>query len=136
MDKMAAHDPVEKEMAEEKKYERMQEAELHKQEAKEQNAASRQQTAATGHMGPTTTTGGTATHTATGVITGQPTGTHQMSAVPGQSTNQVTEGVVETHPAGPGRTTGHNPRAGGAGAGYGTGGYYGHGTGGTGGTYP
>lgn len=123
MEKMSAHDPAEKGMAEERKHDRMERAEIQKQEAKEQNAASRQQTAATGRMGPTTTGGG-ATHAATGVR-GHPTGTHQMSALPGhgtgQPTNQVTEGVVEAHPAGPGKTTGHNPRAGGAGTGYGTG---------------
>ncbi|KAF3442639.1 hypothetical protein FNV43_RR16555 [Rhamnella rubrinervis] len=130
-ERMTAHDPIEKEVATERKQEKKTQAELNKQAAREQNAAARQ-AAATGGGGYTpggyTTTGtGTATYSTTGV-TGHPTGTHQVSAMPGHGTGQVTEGVAGSHPVavntGTGRTTAHNPRAGGnVGSGYdGTGG--------------
>ncbi|XP_011033219.1 PREDICTED: 18 kDa seed maturation protein [Populus euphratica] len=136
VEKMSAHDPVQKEMAREKKQERMTQAELDKQEAKQHNAASKHAASATGGQGHCTGegTGGymtighdSHTHSATGV-TGYPMGTHQMSAMPGHGTGQpyggqVEEGVVRTHPGGlPGDTTGHNTRAGGAAFGTGTGG--------------
>lgn len=56
---MTAHDPMQKEMAREKKEERKHEAEYDKQAAREHNAA--QKTAA-----GTTGTGGTFHHTGTG----------------------------------------------------------------------
>lgn len=129
VEKMSAHDPVQKEMAREKKQERMTQAELNKQEAKQHNAASKHAASATGGTGGYMTSGGhdTHTHSATGV-TGYPMGTHQMSAMPGHGTGQpyggqVEEGVARTHPGGlPGDTTGHNTRAGDAAFGTGTGG--------------
>ncbi|CAK7342350.1 unnamed protein product [Dovyalis caffra] len=142
VEKMSAHDPVQKQMASEKKQERMTQAELDKLEAKQHNAASRQAGTATGRHGQYTAEGTGAymtsgqdahTHSATGVPS-HPTGTHQMSAMPGRGTGQpyggqLEEGVTRTHPSGlPGDTTGHNTRAGGTG--YGTGGTgYGTGTG-------
>jgi len=127
---MSAHDPVQKEMAREKKQERMTQAELNKQEAKQHNAASKHAASATGGQatgGYMTSGHDTHTHSATGV-TGYPMGTHQMSAMPGHGAGQpyggqVEEGVVRTHPGGlPGDTNGHNTRAGGAAFGTGTGG--------------
>lgn len=116
---MTAHNPTEKEMATEKKEERIHHAELNKQEAREQNAAARQ----------AASTGGSYTYTATG-MTGQPTGGHQMSALPGHGsgelTGHVTEGTIKSHPVGTatgtGRpTTAHNTHVGGGGS---TGGGY------------
>ncbi|EXB32138.1 18 kDa seed maturation protein [Morus notabilis] len=126
MEKMTAHDPVEKEMATEKKKARISQAELDKQEAREHNAAAREaRKAGVGHTGYTATgTGtGTATYSTTGT-TSQPTGTHKMSA------GQVVEGAVGAHPIGINTSTGRtsaarNTRVEGTGAqGYGTGGYY------------
>ena len=127
---MTAHDPLEKDMATQKKEERINQAEWNKQEAKELNAANKQATAATG------TGTGAHSYSTTGV-TGQPAGTHQMSAVPGHGTGQpagqTVEGVVGSHPignrtgtnTGTGHTTvGHNTRAGGGAADYGTGGAF------------
>lgn len=125
-ERMTAHDPIEKDMASQKKEERINQAEWNKQEAKELNAANKQATAATG------TGTGAHSYSTTGV-TGQPTGTHQMSAVPGHGTGhptgQVVEGVVGSHPigtnTGTGKTTaGHNTRVGGGTTDYGTGGAY------------
>ncbi|KAJ4838138.1 hypothetical protein Tsubulata_037467 [Turnera subulata] len=137
VDKMSAHDPVEKQMATDKKEQRIAEADLRKQEAREHNAAAKEAAAATGGRGHFTTggpgaaygtTGTTETHThsATGTP-GYPTGTHQMSAMPGHGTGQplggyVEEGVAGTRPSGlPGDTTGHNTHVGGTGFGTGTG---------------
>lgn len=129
VEKMQAHDPTEKEIAREKKEQRKAEAELNKLEAREHNAAV-SQAAKTGYS---TTGTGTATYSTTGT-TGQPTGAHQMYALPGdgtgQPTGQVTEGTVGAHPIGTntrtGRTTAHNTRVEGTGGapGYGTGGSY------------
>ncbi|KAI3678164.1 hypothetical protein L6452_37446 [Arctium lappa] len=60
-EKMTAHDPMQKEMAKEKKDERKHEAEYEKQAAREQNAAQRQAAAypTTGVTGHHTGTGGT-----------------------------------------------------------------------------
>ncbi|CAA0812701.1 Late Embryogenesis Abundant 4-5 [Striga hermonthica] len=123
MERMTAHNPTEKEIASERKEERIHRAELHKQEAREQNAAAKQ---AAGMGGPHT-------YSTTGA-TGQPTGAHQMSALPGHGSGQpagrVVEGTVGSHPigtaTGTGGTTAHNTRVGGGGAntGYGTGGGY------------
>nr|KYP70604.1 18 kDa seed maturation protein [Cajanus cajan] len=138
-ERMTARNPVQKEMATQKKDARMTQAELEKQAAREHNAAAKQSTAA-GHMGQghyTTGTGtgtGTATYSTTGEY-GQPMGAHQTSAMPGHGTGQptghVTEGVVGSHPVGANRgpsgtATAHNTRTGGNpnDYGYGTGGTY------------
>lgn len=123
MERMTAHDPLQKELATEKKQERLTQAEIEKQEDRHQNAAAKQAESGGGHTGggggPTTTTYST---------TGTTTGTHQMSAMPGHGTGQPTgghgtEGVVGSHPIGTNtnRVTG-NPNA--QGTGYGTGGTY------------
>lgn len=119
---MTAHDPTQKEMATEKKAARINEAEYEKQVAREQNATQRQATEAPG----------THSYSTTGA-TGQPVGSHQMSALPGHGTGQpagqVVEGVVKSHPIGTDTGTGttvagHNLRTGGGAGGYGTGGAY------------
>lgn len=118
MERMAAHNPTDKEMATERKQEKIHNAELHKQEVREQSAAAGM--------------GGSYTHSAGGA-TGQPMGGHQMSALPGHGTGQpagqVTEGTIRSHPigtaTGTGGTTAHNTHVGGgANTGYGTGGAY------------
>lgn len=65
-EKMTAHDPMEKEMATEKKEERKAEAELRKQEAREENAAAKQAARAGGHTTYTTGAPGAAYGGATG----------------------------------------------------------------------
>lgn len=127
MEKVTAHNPTEKEMATERKEEKIHHAELSKLEAREQNAAA---TLAS------KTGGGGGSYTAQGA-TGQATGGHQMSALPGHGTGapaggHVTEGTMKSHPigtaTGTGRpTTAHNTHVGGgggAGTGYSTGGGY------------
>ncbi|CAI0403732.1 unnamed protein product [Linum tenue] len=146
IEKASAHDPVQKEMAREKKEQRVAEAEAMKHSTKAHNAAAKQGEQLTGGHGNYSTggTGGTGygtigdygttgaySHSATGQP-GYPTGTHQMSAMPGHGTGQpigghVDEGVARSHPSGlPGEQTGHNTRVGGTGTGhlpgYGTGG--------------
>ncbi|RDX79258.1 18 kDa seed maturation protein [Mucuna pruriens] len=113
-EKMTSRDPVQKELATQKKEARMTQAELDKQAKREHNAAAKQSSTA-GHM--TGTGPGTATYSTTGEY-GQPTG-------------HVTEGAVGSHPIGtnrgPGGTaTAHNTRAEGNpnDYGYGTGGTY------------
>ncbi|KAL2464725.1 Late Embryogenesis Abundant 4-5 [Forsythia ovata] len=117
MERVTSNNPTEKEMATEQKEEKINQAELHKQDVREQNAASRQ-------------AGGTHSYSTTGEA-GQPTGGHQMSALPGHGTGQpmgqVTEGTIKSHPIGTtGRpTTAHNTHVGtGTNKGYGTGGAY------------
>ncbi|CAI0402830.1 unnamed protein product [Linum tenue] len=126
IEKASAHDPVQKEMAREKKEQRVAEAEAMKHSTKAHNAAAKQGEQLTGGHG-----NGAYSHSATGQP-GYPTGTHQMSAMPGHGTGQpigghVDEGVARSHPSGlPGEQTGHNTRVGGTGTGhlpgYGTGG--------------
>ncbi|XP_050383281.1 late embryogenesis abundant protein 46 [Argentina anserina] len=139
MEKARAHDPIQKDMATQKKEGRIAEAEQHKREAMYHNAAARHGAAPTGSTGygtgPTnysTPGAGTATHSTTGAA-GQHTGFNQMSALPGhgtgEPTGQVLEGVATAHPVGTntgtGRTTAHNTHVGGGNApGYGTGGTY------------
>ncbi|KAF5750670.1 18 kDa seed maturation protein [Tripterygium wilfordii] len=140
VEKAKAHDPLQKEMATQKKEDRINEAGLNKQEARTHNAAVKQGVQSHGPTGmPTSgaggyTTGapGTTTYSTTGAH-GQGTGAHQMSALPGhgigQPHGQVTEGEVGSHPigtnTGTGRTTAHNTGVGGTDAtGYGTGGSY------------
>ena len=131
-ERMTARDPLQKEMATQKKEDRINRAELQKQAAREHNTAAKE-AATAGYSGQgqygTGPTTGTATYSTTGEY-GQPTGTHGT----GQPTGQVTEGVVGSHPigtnTGTGRrtTTAHNTRAGAnpndPGYGYGTGGSY------------
>nr|AAG15412.1 seed maturation protein [Glycine tomentella] len=132
-ERMTARDPMQKELATQKKDAKMSQAELDKQAARQHNTAAKQ-AATAGHMGQGHHTPGTATYSTTGEH-GQPMGAHQTSAMPGHGTGQptghVTEGVVGSHPIGtnrgPGGTaTAHNTRAGGNpnDYGYGTGGTY------------
>ncbi|KAK4378051.1 hypothetical protein RND71_004347 [Anisodus tanguticus] len=128
VERMTAHDPTQKEMATEKKQERIYEAEMKKQVTQDRNAAL--------SHGSGTGTGTGRTHysnTTTG-STGHSTGLHQMSALPGHGTGepmgQVTDGVVQSHPIGTATGTqrasaAHNTHVGGgANQGYGTGGNY------------
>ncbi|CAN0879049.1 18 kDa seed maturation protein [Linum grandiflorum] len=139
VEKVSSRDPVQKDMATQKKEARMAEAEAMKRDVKTHNAATKQgeQVFGSGNAGTNYTSGGTGgvmdtfSHSTTGQ-TGHPTGTHQMSAMPGHGTGQpygghVDEGVARVHPSGlPGEQTGHNTRTGGTGTGhlpgYGTGG--------------
>ncbi|XP_060200186.1 late embryogenesis abundant protein 46-like [Lycium barbarum] len=124
MERMTANNPTEKEMATEMKEERINEAEMKKQEAREENATARQGYSSTGKTYSYSTTG----------ATGHPTGAHQMSALPGhgsgQPAGQVVEGVAQSHPIGTATGThrasaAHNTHVGGgASTGYGTGGSY------------
>ncbi|KAL6523214.1 hypothetical protein OROGR_016817 [Orobanche gracilis] len=57
-EKMTTRDPLQKEMATERKEERVREAERQKQEAREQNAATKQSASAGGTLGHDYTTGG------------------------------------------------------------------------------
>lgn len=128
VEKMTSHDPLQKEMATEKKEGRKAQAELEKLEAREHNAAAKQTEKGGAHTGyPTTGTETTGTHTTTGA-TGHPTGTHQMSAMPGHGTEQPTGRVIERTEEtridpGLGRTTAHNAHVEGTGPTYGTGGH-------------
>lgn len=118
-EKMTARDPLQKEMATQKKEAKINQAELDKQAAQQHNAAAKH----------------SATYSTTGEYV-QPMGTHQTSAVPGHGTGQptghVTEGVVGSHPIGTntggtgGAATAHNTRVGGNpnDYNYGTGGSY------------
>lgn len=109
VEKLTAHDEMDKQMATQKKEEKKAEAELKKLEAYENNAAARQATAAGGEAhytdGPDkdAVPAGTTYSVSTGVQ-GRPTGPHQMSALPGHGTGQpagpVEEGVVGARPAG------------------------------------
>ena len=135
MEKMKAHDPLQKEMATQRKEERKTQAELEKQEARAHNVAAKQseRIGAGAHYPTGTGTGTTGTYSTTGA-TGHPTGTHPTSALPGHGTGQpaalVTEGVVGSQPigtntgytAGTGRTAAHDPRVEGNAPGNGTGG--------------
>lgn len=123
---MTAHDPMQKETATERKQEKINEAEMRKQETREHNAAAKQQVG--GAPGGVTSgfVGGAHTH-------GTGTGMNQMAAMPGHGTGQpagyTVPGSAEAHPvgvnAGTGRTVATNPRAGGeTNQGYGTGGSY------------
>lgn len=103
-ERMTAHDPVEKEMATERKEERMRQAELDKQEARLHNAAANQGGHTgyntTGHTGSYNTglgTGGTGitdTYSRETGTYGHPTSGQQMSAMPGHGTGQPTGGYV------------------------------------------
>lgn len=82
MDRAKTRDPMEKEMATDKKEEKKAEAELRKNEARENNAAAKQAMAAGGNNPGYTAA---ATYSTTGEH-GRPTGTRQMSALPGHGT--------------------------------------------------
>ncbi|XP_011078826.1 late embryogenesis abundant protein 46-like [Sesamum indicum] len=120
MERMTADSPQEKEMATATKEDIFHNADLKKQDAFEQNAAAKE-------------SGGSYSYSTTGDV-GQPTGGHQMSALPGHGSGepagQVVEGTIKSHPigkaTGTGRpTTAHNTHVGaGANQGYGTGGAY------------
>lgn len=124
VERMSASDETEKQMAAQKREERIQEAERNKQEIYDQNAAARQASYGTGAPHSYSTTG----------EAGQPMGTHQMSALPGHGTGepkgQVVEGVAESHPIGTATgtqrsSTAHNTHvAGDANRGHSTGGAY------------
>ncbi|WCJ34004.1 11 kDa late embryogenesis abundant protein [Euphorbia peplus] len=113
VEKMQAHDPLQKEMATDKKEMRKAEAEANKQEAREQNAASRQ--AARAGAQPAYTTGGdTYTHSATGAP-GYLSGTGQAAGGYVDSSGIRTHGYVDSSGVGrtnqtgmPGDITGHN----------------------------
>ncbi|XP_009604364.1 11 kDa late embryogenesis abundant protein-like [Nicotiana tabacum] len=92
-EKLTTRDPVEKQMATEKKEERIHQAEMDKLAAQEQNAASRQAAA----------TGGTTAYTASsgGVAPGHTTGAQGTTTAP----TGTTTGVVGTQNP-PGTTTG------------------------------
>lgn len=134
VEKMQARDPVQKEMATQKKEQKKTQAELEKEAARAHNVVAKQAEKTGAHDARyiASGTGTTATYPTTGA-TGHPTGTHPMSALPGHGTGQpagqVTEGVMGSHPigthtAGTGRTTAHDPRLEGTDPGYGTGGTY------------
>lgn len=95
VEKLAAQHPAEKEMAEEKKRERIEEAEIEKRQAMEHNAAAAEQARAGHTSGP----GGART---------------AASPVPGEG--HLTEGVVRSRPIGMGTgterpTAAYNPHA-------------------------
>ncbi|OVA13057.1 Late embryogenesis abundant protein [Macleaya cordata] len=98
-EKMTAHDAMEKELATQRKEEKINEAEMNKQMTREQNAAAKQQQSSGIHS----------------------TALHPMSALPGHGTSEthgrLTEGVIGSHPigtnTGTGGTTARNPRVGG-----------------------
>ncbi|OMO63007.1 Late Embryogenesis Abundant protein, partial [Corchorus capsularis] len=106
VERATADDPVQKDMATEKKEERIRRTELKKQEARENNAAVRQGGGDGGYMAKGSgghTASGTHTYSTTGQM-GRPTGAQQMSALPGhgtgQPTAQVDEGRAQAHPIG------------------------------------
>ncbi|GAB2295489.1 hypothetical protein Dimus_029655 [Dionaea muscipula] len=144
-EKVTARDPLKKEMATDKKEARIAEAELHKREAMEHNAAHKAGYApgSTGYpTGPHVTPAvkGDKTGVPTGRAeyapgsTGYPTGPHVTPVVPGDKigvpTGPVEEGIVESHPIGRNTRTGQlnpglNPDVSGYNTGHGTGGYTG-----------
>ncbi|KAJ1409877.1 Late embryogenesis abundant protein [Sesbania bispinosa] len=106
-ERMSANDPVQKDMATQKKEEKINHAEMNKQEAREHNAAAKQ-SATTGHVteGHYTPTG-PGTETATYSITGpqgQQMGATQMSVVPlhghGLGHEELNVDVVGSHSTG------------------------------------
>lgn len=123
---MSAHDPMQKDMATEKKVDRINQAEMEKQEAREHNAAAKQ-SVNTGHVtgGQHTTTGsGPATEnvaaysttggqgvghpmgsnqmsTTHGQGVGNPTGTNQMSTTHGLGNEELNADMVGSNPVGP-----------------------------------
>ncbi|CAL0308905.1 unnamed protein product [Lupinus luteus] len=87
-EKMTAHDPIQKDMATHRKEERLNQAELEKQEALHHNSAVKE-SATAGHSvaGQHTATGAAGTRSSTNYTTGehgQPMGANQMSKMPNQ----------------------------------------------------
>ncbi|XP_010557946.1 PREDICTED: 11 kDa late embryogenesis abundant protein-like [Tarenaya hassleriana] len=114
-EKMTTRDPVQKEMATQKKEDRINQAELEKREAREHNAAAKH-AAGAGLGSPGYTTKGTG-------HLGSTTG-HGTGALPGHGISPAVEGTVVTD-AGTGRTIGQTARTGGGGTtGFTTGGDY------------
>ncbi|KAK7259523.1 hypothetical protein RIF29_25132 [Crotalaria pallida] len=108
-EKMTARDPLQKEMATEKKEARINQAEFDKHAAREHNAAVKQaNTATAGHMGqgphhtigtgPTTTTG----HVTEGVVGSNPIGTNTGTT----RTTAAQNPRAGVNPSNPGYTTG------------------------------
>ncbi|KAK4392413.1 seed maturation protein [Sesamum angolense] len=81
MERMTADSPQEKEMATATKEDRFHNADLNKQDAFEQNAAAKE-------------ADGSYSYSTTGDV-GQPTGGHQMSALPGHGSGEPAGQVVE-----------------------------------------
>ncbi|CAL9082262.1 unnamed protein product [Musa acuminata var. zebrina] len=105
VEKMTAHTPTEKAMAEERKQEKVREAEINKQETMQQNAAAQQRTLAAHDGGHVAEPGVYPVGGAPGEVAGHPTGGHLIS------------GAVRSRPIG--RDTGtarpaaaHNPYVG------------------------
>ncbi|KAL4271850.1 hypothetical protein GQ457_13G011620 [Hibiscus cannabinus] len=118
VEKATSHTQTQKEMATQRKHERIRQAELNKQEARMHNAAAKN----SGEGGFTAT--GTHSYSTTGEH-GQSTGARQMSALPGHGSGQpaghVVEGSAAAHPVGlGGATASHNTRVEGNPHGYGT----------------
>ncbi|KAK8705285.1 hypothetical protein V6N13_048889 [Hibiscus sabdariffa] len=125
VEKATSHSQNQKDMATERKQERIRQAELHKQEARMHNAAAKNSGSGEG-AGFTAT--GTHSYSTTGEH-GQSTGAGQMSALPGHGSGQpaghVVEGSAAAHPVGVGgATASHNTCVEGNPHGYGTGGTY------------
>ena len=96
---MTARDPLQKEMATEKKEERINEAELNKREAREHNAAAKQAAASGGNTGQYTNWSGTDNYSTTTGGYGYPTGTggtgtYPTSAEYGHTTGTGTSGTT------------------------------------------
>ncbi|XVF56014.1 hypothetical protein PTKIN_Ptkin06aG0082500 [Pterospermum kingtungense] len=128
VEKATAHDPMQKDMATQRKEDRVRQAELEKQEARQHNAAAKQAGRDEGF-----TAAGSGAYAASGTHTySKPTGAHQMSALPGHGTEQpvghVMDGRAEACPIGTNKGVGgsksHNTRVEGNPHGYGTGGTY------------
>ncbi|GMI64715.1 Late Embryogenesis Abundant 4-5 [Hibiscus trionum] len=119
MEKATSHDQSQKEMATERKQERIHQAELDKHNAAAKNLGE----------GGGLTASGTHSHSySTTGEHGQSTGGGQKSALPGHGSGQpagkVVEGRAVAHPVGLGGTASHNTRVEGNPHGYGTGGTY------------
>ncbi|XP_059646392.1 11 kDa late embryogenesis abundant protein-like [Cornus florida] len=114
VEKMSAHDPVEKDMAAQRKEEKIEQAELNKLEAREHNAASKQAAAAGGTQSYTTGVTGAAHQTPATTGGAALAAAHQTPSIhltaAGQ-TGHVTEGVVgsQQYPVGANTGTGRTP---------------------------
>lgn len=96
-EKLTTRDPLEKQMAEQKKERRIAEAELRKQEAREQNYAEKEAARSGGHT--------------TGVTTGHTTGVTTGHGVDPLSSEHVVSGTAGTRPVGTGAGTGRTTTA-------------------------
>ncbi|KAE9615988.1 hypothetical protein Lal_00017569 [Lupinus albus] len=110
-EKMYAHDPIEKDMATHRKEERLNQAELEKQETLHHNSAVKE-SATTGHTvaGQHTATGPIGTRSSTNYTTGehgQPMGANQMSKMPNQGLGyELGQSVMTDHMEGQHTATG------------------------------